>query len=83
MYICNMNKIKETRVFMNGPSQAVRIPKEFRMNCKVVDIKRVEGGLLILPKESRFESMKSALTEFTDDFMSTREQGGFEDRESF
>lgn len=78
-----MNNIKETRVFMNGPSQAVRIPKEFRMNCRVVDIKRVEGGLLILPKESRFDSMKSALNEFTDDFMSSREQGCFEDRESF
>jgi len=66
---------------MNGPSQAVRIPKEFRMDTKVVSIKRVENGLLILPKEGRFDAMRAALDDFTDDFLENRDQGCFETRE--
>ncbi len=66
---------------MNGPSQAVRIPKEFRMNTKVVGIKRVAGGLMLLPTDGHFDSMRSALNEFTDDFMADRNQGSLEKRD--
>ena len=82
MYSRNMNEIKETRVFMNGPSQAVRIPKEFRMEAKIVSIKRVENGLMILPKEGRFDAMRAALNDFTDDFLEKRDQECFETRDS-
>ncbi len=37
------------KVFMSGRSQAVRLPKEFRLSGKEVRIKRVEGGLLLEP----------------------------------
>ena len=38
------------KIFMNGRSQAVRIPKEFRFEGKEVHIRREKNGILILPK---------------------------------
>jgi antitoxin VapB len=37
------------KVFMSGRSQAVRLPKEFRLSDKEVRISRVEDGLLLEP----------------------------------
>ncbi|MBK6905599.1 MAG: AbrB/MazE/SpoVT family DNA-binding domain-containing protein [Rhodocyclaceae bacterium] len=37
-----------TRVFMNGNSQAVRIPQEFRLDVQQVEISRTEQGDLLL-----------------------------------
>lgn len=39
-----------SRIFMNGNSQAVRIPQEFRLDAQRVEITRTpEGDLLIHP----------------------------------
>lgn len=73
-----METLKETKVFMNGSSQAVRIPKGFRFRSGVVYLKRVPGGVLIIPKEQRFESMRDSLSEFTGDFLAERKQGVLE-----
>jgi antitoxin VapB len=75
-----MEILKETRVFMNGSSQAVRIPKDFRFRCDVVYLKKVSGGVLMVPKERRFEAMRNSLSEFTGDFMEERSQGALEKR---
>jgi len=37
-----------TRVFMNGNSQAVRIPQEFRLDAQRVEISRNAAGELVL-----------------------------------
>ncbi|MDO8375687.1 MAG: AbrB/MazE/SpoVT family DNA-binding domain-containing protein [Aquabacterium sp.] len=37
-----------TRVFMNGNSQAVRIPQELRLDATQVEIRRNEAGELII-----------------------------------
>jgi antitoxin VapB len=37
-----------SRVFMNGNSQAVRIPQEFRLDVSRVEIRRNEAGELVL-----------------------------------
>ena len=37
-----------TRVFVNGNSQAVRIPQEFRLQVSQVEITRSENGDLVL-----------------------------------
>jgi antitoxin VapB len=83
MYKNSMEKLKETRVFRNGSSQAVRIPKDYRFDTEVVYLKRVSGGLLLLSKDERFNAMREALGEFTDDFMAGREQGKPEIRKGF
>ena len=40
-------------VFVNGGSQAVRIPKEFRFSTSRVSIQPMRGGILILPAQSK------------------------------
>ena len=40
------------KVFMNGRSQAVRLPKEFRFGCKVVFVQKEGNDLVLSPKTS-------------------------------
>ncbi len=37
----------KAKVFMNGRSQAIRLPKEFRVSGSEVRLARVPGGILI------------------------------------
>jgi antitoxin VapB len=48
--------MKTAKLFKNGQSQAVRLPKEFRMTGSEVYIKKQGEAIVLLPKE------KSALT---------------------
>ena len=65
-----------SRVFMNGNSQAVRIPAEFRLSSDRVQISRTpEGDLLIHPCPSqRGQALLQALSSFDADFVETMEQ---------
>jgi antitoxin VapB len=44
-----MAKTKVAKLFRNGRSQAVRLPKEFRFQGDHVRIRKVEGGVLLEP----------------------------------
>jgi antitoxin VapB len=65
-----------SRVFMNGNSQAVRIPAEFRLSSDRVQISRTpEGDLLIHPCPSqRGQALLQALSSFDADFVEALEQ---------
>ncbi len=63
------------KLFKNGNSQAVRLPKEFRFNGEQVYIKKVSNGVLLLPHEESWQIMFDALGQFSDDiFENGREQ---------
>ena len=62
------------RLFKNGRSQAVRLPKECRFNSREVGIVKLGDAVLLFPKDKAIEIMKSALGKFTPDFMATRDQ---------
>lgn len=65
------------KLFKNGQSQAVRLPKEFRFeNQEELFIKRVEDGVILMPKNDKsvWEHMFERLDEFSDDFMQARVQ---------
>ena len=42
--------VGEARVFMTGRSQAVRLPKEYRVTGDSVFVKRLGTGILLVPK---------------------------------
>ncbi|GHT74041.1 hypothetical protein FACS1894124_3330 [Spirochaetia bacterium] len=46
------------KVFMNGRSQAIRLPKEFRVNTSEVYISREDDRIIIFPKSERFSSKR-------------------------
>lgn len=58
--------IAEAKVFMTGRSQAVRLPKEFRVSGDTVGIKRLGQDILLIPKkENRWADFFAALEEFS------------------
>ena len=59
-----------SRVFMNGNSQAVRIPQEFRLDTSRVDIYRnADGDLVLHPvAPDRGATLLQALQAFDQDF---------------
>ena len=74
------------KLFQNGQSQAVRLPKEFRFeNAKEVFIKKINGMVVLIPKSDKsvWNKMYESLDEFSDDFMQTRVQPEQEREELF
>ncbi len=73
------------KVFKNGRSQAIRIPKEYRVDSDEVYIEKVGDTLVIRPKKKdKWESFFDKLEEVdTKDFMKDREQLPIQDRELF
>ena len=65
-----------SRVFMNGNSQAVRIPQEFRLNTSQVEITRNKDGDLVIRAlpENRGTALLDALSAFDDDFIEILEE---------
>lgn len=57
------------KVFENGRSQAVRLPKKFRFSCDEVFVQRLGQAVILLPKESSWQTFMDGLNGFTEDFM--------------
>ena len=55
--------MQTARVFNNGNSQAVRLPKEFRFNDDEVIIKKVGGAVLLIPKQYSATELEALLSE--------------------
>jgi antitoxin VapB len=63
------------KIFQNGRSQAVRLPKEFRLPGKEVKISKQGNKIILEPIESSWEQWFLSLGQFSDDFMAQgREQ---------
>lgn len=60
---------QETTVFMNGQSEAVRIPKEFRLGTKKVYIKKSGNCIMLIPIDDPWRSLINSIGKFSDDFM--------------
>lgn len=57
------------KLFKNGQSQAVRLPREFRMPGHEVSIRREGDKLILEPIHRDWDSFFSALEAFDKDFM--------------
>jgi antitoxin VapB len=66
--------MRVAKIFKNGPSQAVRLPKEFRFESDEVFIRRVGNTVVLIPKSHPWETLVQSLDMFSDDFLSSREQ---------
>ncbi len=43
--------MKSAKVFRNGRSQAIRLPKEFRVDAAEVYLKKTPEGFLVIPRD--------------------------------
>lgn len=67
------------KVFENGRSQAVRVPKPYRFHSREVNIQPTPDGLLLTEKGA-WELFDEGVSELSDDFLSERRQPPLEDR---
>jgi antitoxin VapB len=67
--------METARLFANGRSQAVRLPKAYRFEGNEVYIKKVAGGVLLLSKnQSIWDLWEMNLMKYEKPFMTDRKQ---------
>ena len=74
--------MQTAKLFVNGRSQAVRLPKEFRFEGDDVYIKSYQRIVMLLPKDSPWSTLVNSLDQFSSDFMDDRNQPKAQQRES-
>lgn len=73
--------MKTARLFRNGRSQAVRLPREFAMPGAEVYVRRVGTLVVLVPKDDPWAVLASSLEQLSDDFLADRAQPPTQQRE--
>jgi antitoxin VapB len=66
--------MQTAKVFKNGNSQAIRLPKEFRVEGDEVMIKKINDTILLMPKRYEYSALKTSLEQFEPEFLIDRNQ---------
>lgn len=74
--------METAKLFQNGKSQAVRLPKEFRFGSDRVYIKRIGDAVVLLPYQTPWNTLLDSLSLFSADFMNERNQPPTQNREA-
>lgn len=75
--------METAKIFKNGRSQAVRLPKEFRFKGKEVFIRKEGSNIILSEKPDSWEEFFLTGNKPTSDFMQEREQLDLEERDIF
>ena len=62
--------MQTAKIFQNGRSQAIRLPKEFRVDAHEVYLKKTPEGFLVIPRDP-WEIFFEGVEELSDEFMAT------------
>lgn len=57
------------KIFENGRSQAVRLPKEYRFSEEEVFVNKIGDIVMLIPKNIKWGGFLQGLQMFSDDFM--------------
>lgn len=68
------------KIFKNGRSQAVRLPKNYRLEGEEVYVKKINDLVLLIPKDTAWKVLESGLDFFTPDFLQDRKQPAVQKR---
>lgn len=63
---------KIAKIFMNGRSQAVRLPKEYRFDTDEVYIRRQGKNIILTAKKPTWDEFFDCRSVFDDDFLNER-----------
>lgn len=75
--------MKTAKLFMNGRSQAVRLPKESQFSGEDVFIRKHGDTVILIPRDKQWETFLKGLDSFSDDYMEDgRDQGNEQIRET-
>jgi antitoxin VapB len=73
--------MKTAKLFQNGRSQAIRLPKEYQFSGKDVYIKKFNNVVMLFSKTDPWASLVNSLEQFSDDYMDERNQPSPEKRD--
>ena len=73
--------MKTAKIFMNGRSQAVRLPKEFRFDCEEVFIQKQGDKVILSSKMPDWDDFFNLESAFDDDFLAEREDSPPQERD--
>jgi len=74
--------MQTAKLFLNGRSQAVRLPKEFQFKGEEVFIQKHGDAVILVPHEKAWDVFMEGLNGFSSDFMiDGRDQGENQERE--
>ncbi|MEX1033594.1 MAG: type II toxin-antitoxin system VapB family antitoxin [Cellvibrionaceae bacterium] len=68
---------------MNGRSQAVRLPKEFRFDCGEVFVRKQGDDIIISPRKPSWDEFFDQAPAFDDDFLNERDDAAPQERDFF
>ena len=68
------------KIFVNGKSQAVRLPKEYRFDDEEVYVNKIDDIVILVPKKQIWNSFMKSINKFSSDYMKSREQLPLEKR---
>jgi antitoxin VapB len=74
--------METARLFRNGRSQAVRLPKEYRLPGTQVFLKKIGNAVVVIPEEDSWQSLLGSLDHFSADYMAQRDQPSQQTREA-
>jgi antitoxin VapB len=66
--------MQTAKIFTNGRSQAIRLPKEFRFSGDDVYINKIGKIVVLIPKDDPWSVLAESLNQFSADFMEDRNQ---------
>ncbi|WP_319563029.1 type II toxin-antitoxin system VapB family antitoxin [Marispirochaeta sp.] len=70
------------KIFENGRSQAIRLPKEYRFSGDDVFIKKIDDVVMLIPKDKVWKIFHESLDKFSEDMVFSRDQEVPQERES-
>ena len=72
------------KLFKNGRSQAVRLPRDYAMPGDEVYVRKINGIVMLIPKDlDPWKLFIESLEKFSDDFMDFKhDQGKYDQRDS-
>lgn len=61
------------KIFMNGRSQAVRLPKDFRFDCDEVYVREQGNEIILSPAKPSWDDFFEQRSAFGEDYLPDRE----------
>lgn len=74
--------VKKAKIFKNGGSQAVRLPKEYRFEGEFVYVKQVGRAVILMSHDKPWQDFENTLEQFSEDFMAERKQSADQGRDT-
>jgi antitoxin VapB len=75
--------INTAKLTTDGTNQVVILPEDFQLSGTEVYIKKVGNAIILISKDNPWQSLFESLDQFSDDFMTDRNQPVMQTRENF